>query len=343
MRAAYVRVPFQVELRDIPIPEIGPEEVLVKVLACGICGTDLHFGRTSAKEEALPLGHEFCGVVAKVGANVTRFAPGDEVIVENHTSLGTSTACKNGEIVYCTDLYISMNDPCMADYIKTHHLALHKNPGLTPVEATLAEPLTVALDVIEEGGIPIGSNVAIFGGGPIGLMALKLAKIKGARKVVLTQSSHSKARIALAHKLGADQVFCPDQVNIVEALRAECPEGFDRVFITAPPRTIPDAFEITRFGAIITYNGIDFDNGMISFDANAFHFKRLQLRATHSIPNLRYPIAIDLIKRKVIDVTDFVSHTFPLSEAGRALQIAETDKEHAIKVVVVLEDQRSRS
>jgi L-iditol 2-dehydrogenase len=337
MKAAYVKVPFEVELRESPVPEIGPDEVLVKVSACGICGTDLHFGRDAAKEEAMPLGHEFCGVVAEVGSSVTRFTPGDEVIVENHTSLGTSDACKNGEIVYCTDLYISMNAACMADYVKTHHLALHKNPGLTPIEGTLAEPLTVALDLIEEGGIPIGSNVAIFGGGPIGLMALKLAKIKGARKIVLTQPSHSKARIALAKKLGADKVFSPDQVNIIAALKAECPEGFDRVFITAPPRAIPDAFEITRFGAIITFNGIDFDNGMLTFDANAFHFKRLQLRATHSIPNLRYPIAIDLLKRKVIDAKDFVTHTFPLSEVGKALKLAETDKEHVIKVIILME------
>ncbi len=127
MRAAYVRVPFQVELRDIPIPEIGPEEVLVKVLACGICGTDLHFGRTSAKEEALPLGHEFCGVVAKVGAHVTRFAPGDEVIVENHTSLGTSTACKRGEIVYAP-ISISAERSLQADLYKNAPSGVTQNP-----------------------------------------------------------------------------------------------------------------------------------------------------------------------------------------------------------------------
>ena len=76
---------------------------------------------------------------------------------------------------------------------------------------------------------------------------------------------------------------------------------------------------------------------MITFDANAFHFKRLQLRATHSIPNLRYPIAIDLLKRKVIDANDFVTHTFPLSQVGNALKVAETDKEHVIKVILMEE------
>ncbi|MBD3323164.1 alcohol dehydrogenase catalytic domain-containing protein, partial [candidate division KSB3 bacterium] len=340
MKAAYVKVPFEVEVREIPVPELGPEEVLVKVSACGVCGTDLHLGRDLAKEEAMPLGHEFCGVVANVGSSVTRFQPGDEVIVENHTSLGTSNACKNGEIVYCTDLYVSMDAPCMAEYVKTHHLALHPNPGLTPAEGALAEPLTVALDLIEEGGIPLGSHVAIFGGGPIGLMAVKLAKIKGAARVALTQHSHSAARIALGRALGAAPVVFPDTQDVVESLKAVCPDGFDRVFITAPPRAIPDAFEITRFGAIITFNGIDFDNGMISFDANAFHFKRLQLRATHSIPNLRYPMAIDLLKRKVIDAREFVTHEFPFSDVEHALRTAETDKAHVIKVMVRMDDEQ---
>lgn len=340
MKAAYVKVPFKVELRDVPIPELSADEVLVRVAACGVCGTDLHFAQDLAQDDALPLGHEFCGVVAKIGSNVTDFAPGDDVIVENHTSLGRSEACKNGDLIYCTDLYDCMDGACMADYVKTHRLALHKNPGLTPKAAVLAEPLTVALDLIEEGGIPIGSNVAIFGGGPIGLMALKLAKIKGARKVVLTHPSHAEARIALAHKLGADAVLSPDRVNIVDALKAECPAGFDRIFITSPPKTIPDAFEICRFGAIVTFNGISFSDGSITFDANAFHFKRLQLRATHSIPNLKFPIAIDLIQRNVIDVDDFVSHTFPFSETAEALKVAAREKATAIKVVVLADEKQ---
>jgi L-iditol 2-dehydrogenase len=336
MRAAFIRVPFEVQLREVPIPDLGPEEVLVRVSACGVCGSDLHLGRDLAKAEWLPIGHEFCGVVERIGTAVTRFQPGDRVIDENHTSLGISAAAKNGEPVNGTDLYITMNDACMADYVKTHQLALHANPGLNPVEGALAEPLTVALDLIESGGVPLGADVAVFGGGTIGLMAARLARLRGARKVVLSQPSHSKARIALARRLGVDRVIHPDLESAVEAFKAECPEGYERVFVTAPVKTIPEAIPICRFGAVICYDGVDHSNPIISFNANEFHFKRLQLRGIHSLPNLRFPMAIDLLHRKVIEAGDFVSHVYRFEEAAQAVRTAAFDKENAIKVMVVM-------
>lgn len=334
MKAAYVKVPFEVELRDIPVPDIGPDEVLVRTTACGICGTDLHFARDLASEEPLPLGHEFVGIVEKIGSNVTDFSQGDSVIVENHTACGICDACKNGMPVYCTNLYVVMKQPCLAEFVRAHKRSLIKYEGLTPAEAALAEPLTVALDLIEEGGVPLGSNVAVFGPGPIGLMAVRLAKEKGAAKVILTGRSASKARLELGKKLGADAMVRVDTDNLRDAVKRECPQGLDRIFVTSPPKTIPDAFGVARFGAVIVFNGIDFANPSITFDANEFHFKRLQLRATHSIPNLRFPLAIDLLKRKVIDPGAFITHTFPFDSLSEALRVAETDKEHVVKVMI---------
>lgn len=147
----------------------------------------------------------------------------------------------------------------------------------------------------------------------------------------------SKARIALARKLGADRVILSDREDLVAGLKEECPEGFDRILVTAPPSAIPPAFQAARFGGIVTFNGISYADSTISFDANAFHFKRLQLRATHSIPNLRFPMAISLLERKAIDAKDFVTHTFPLSRVQEALKVAENDKANVIKVIVLIE------
>jgi L-iditol 2-dehydrogenase len=337
MRAAYVRVPFATEIRDIPVPGIGANEVLVKVAACGICGTDLHNAREKAKTEAMALGHELCGTVEKLGLAAEGFRVGDRVIVENHTALARSTAAKNGDLVNSTDLYITMNQPCMAEYVRTHVMALHRADSLDTVAAAIAEPLTVALDLVESADIGLGSTVAIFGAGPIGLMALALVRLKGAAKAVISQPSHSKARIALARKLGVDRVILSDRENLVASLRDACPEGFDRILVTAPPSAIPAAFEATRFGGIVTFNGISYSDPTISFDANTFHFNRLQLRATHSIPNLRFPMAISLLERKAIDAKDFVTHTFPLSRVEEALKAAENDKANVIKVIVTIE------
>jgi L-iditol 2-dehydrogenase len=338
MRAAYVRVPFEVEFRDVPVPEVAADDVLVKVEACGICGTDLHFARDLATDEPMPLGHEFVGVISEVGGNVTDHEPGERVVVENHTACGVCDACKNGTPIYCTDLDIVMSEPCLAEFVRAPESALHRYEGMTPSAAVMAEPLTVALDVVEEGGVPVGSDVAVFGPGPIGLMAVKLAKMKGARKVLLTGRSHSKARLALGRELGADRVVEVDKEGLKEVAESEFPGGFDRVFVTSPPATIPDAFEIARFGATIVYNGISFADSTIAFDANEFHFKRLQLSATHSIPNLRFPIAIDLVRSKAIDSDVFISHTFEFDDLPEALRIAEQDKGTVVKVVVTMPD-----
>jgi L-iditol 2-dehydrogenase len=337
MKAAYVRVPFKTELREVPMPELGADEVLVRVSACGVCGTDLHNARDQARGEAVPLGHEFCGSVEKTGPGVSDFLPGERVIVENHTALARSAAAKNGDLVNSTDLYVTMGQPCMAEFVKTHVMALHRSRSLSTLEAAIAEPLTVALDLVESSEIGLGSTVAIIGAGPIGLMALALAKLKGAAKAVVAQPSHSQARIALARKLGADRVVLSDREDLVAGLRGDCPDGFDRVLVTAPPAAIPPALQVARFGGIVTFNGISYANPRISFDANAFHFQRLQLRATHSIPNLRFPMAISLLERKAIDARDFVTHTFPLGRVEEALKTAENDKEKVIKVVVTLE------
>ncbi len=334
MKAAFVRVPFRVEFRDLPVPGIGPEEVLVRVRACGICGTDLHFARDFAKDEAMPLGHEFSGVVERVGAAVDDIAPGEAVVVENHTACGICAACRNGRPVHCTNLYVVMEQPCMAEFVRAHRRSLHRCEGLEPRAAALAEPLTVALDLVEEGGIPLGSRVAVFGPGTIGLMAAKLAREKGAGEVWLTGRSHSRARLEAGRRLGVDRIVEIDRENLAEVAAAEAPEGFDRIFVTAPPRSLPDAFEIARFGGIIVFNGIDFADPMLTFDANAFHFKRLQLRATHSIPNLRFPLAIDLLRRGVIDPEIFISHTFAFDDLPEAMKTAETAKESAVKVMI---------
>jgi L-iditol 2-dehydrogenase len=337
MKAAYVKVPFTVEIRDIPIPQLACDEVLVRVSACGVCGTDLHNARDLARKEAMPLGHEFCGLIEKTGSGVTDFRPADRVIVENHTALGRSAAAKNGDLAGSTDLYITMNQPCMAEFVKTHVLALHRNPSLSAAAGALAEPLTVALDLVESSDIGLGSKVAVFGAGPIGLMALKLVLLKGAAQAVVVQPSHSKARIALAQKLGAQRIVLSDREDVARSLKEQCPEGFDRILVTAPPSALPAAIEAARFGGIVTFNGISYASPLVSFDANAFHFKRLQLRATHSIPNLRFPMAIALLERKEIDAADFVTHSYPLKEVSQALQTAEHDKAQAIKVIVTLE------
>lgn len=340
MRAAYVRVPMKVELREIEVPEPDSDQVLVKIDACAVCGTDIHFSLDLAKREWMPLGHELCGSVAKLGPGVSEYKLGQRVIVENHTYCGRCYHCKNGDVVHCTTLHQIMHQAGMADFILVHRSQLHPYSGLTPAVAAIAEPLTVALDVVESSDIPLNGNVVIFGPGPIGLMCLRVARLKGARRVIMVGNSHSRARLTVAKEFGADRVLHADRHDVVKEIVEMFPDGVERCLVTSPPQTILTAMKVAAFGGIVTFNGIKFDKtSRIRFDANEFHFRRLQLRATHSIPNLRFPMAIDMLQRGIVDGERLISHTYKLQNVARAMRTAATDKKKAIKVVVRMSDE----
>ncbi|MGQ9629545.1 MAG: zinc-dependent alcohol dehydrogenase [bacterium] len=334
MKALFVKAPYKFEEREVDIPPLNGDEVLVDMGTCGVCGFDILVSSILA-ENFMPVGHEVSGTVVEVGKDVTNVSPGDRVALENSTFCGVCDRCKNGDVVHCTNLTHFLTPSGFAERIKLKARSVHKIGDMSFEAGALVEPLTVALDMVEAAEIPIGGNVVVFGPGPIGLMIARLAKLRGARRVFLTGNSHSKARFRAAEKLGADEIIYADKENIPEYFKGTVPDGVDRVLVTSPPRTIPDAVKIARFGGIIAYDGIKYgEDRMVTFDANEFHFKRLQLRGVHSIPNLMYPVAIDLLWRGVIDPEILVTHRFPLERAGEAIEFAARERDKVIKVMV---------
>jgi L-iditol 2-dehydrogenase len=340
MRSLWGKAPFQFQMRDLPTPEPGPGEVVVKVAACGICGTDLHFLRHN--QDWTPLGHEVGGTIAAVGPYVNRWQGGEAVIVENHTACGVCEQCKNGRALYCQNLTTYMEDRAgFADYLRVRAdmVQPYDAEALAPHQAALAEPLTVALDLLQRADPALNDEVAVFGPGPIGLMVARLAKLRGARRVFLTGSNRStprgRHRLEVGRQMGADVVLADEEDDVVAEIIGAVPQGVDRVLVTAPPRTLLQAFEIARFGAIIGLIGIEFgEGGKVTFDVNDFHFKKLQLRASHAIPNHYFPLALDLLARRVVDAEPLVTHVLPLAEAERAFQVAVDPEEKVLKVVM---------
>jgi L-iditol 2-dehydrogenase len=341
MRSLWGKAPLEVEVRDLPVPVASPGEVIVRVTACGICGTDLHFLRHNT--EWTPLGHEVVGTIAAVGPFVDRWRGAEAVIVENHTGCGVCEQCKNGRALYCRDLTTYMNNRAgLADYlcVRADMVQPYDARALSPQGAALAEPLTVALDLLQRADPEFNDEVAVFGHGSIGLMLSRLAKLRGARRVFLTGSSrataHSRHRLEVGRQMGADVVLAEGDDDIAAEIQRAVPHGVDRVMVTAPPRTLPLAFEIARFGAVIGLIGIEFGTGgEVTFDVNAFHFKKLQLRASHAIPNHYFPMAIDLLARRVIDPDLLVSHTFGLDDFATAFGVLTDPEQPAVKVVMV--------
>jgi L-iditol 2-dehydrogenase len=166
-------------------------------------------------------------------------------------------------------------------------------------------------------------------------MAVRIAKLKGAKTVILTGNSHSTRRLEVGREMGADEIVHVDKVSAVEWFRQRYPEGIDRVIVTSPPKTLLDAVKIANFGGIIAYIGIDFGGEeQVTFDVNEIHFKRLQIRASHAVPNLFFPIALDMFRRGAVDASKIVTHVFGLERAGEALVTAERDKAGVVKAVL---------
>ena len=184
-------------------------------------------------------------------------------------------------------------------------------------------------------GKSIIDDVAVVGLGPIGLMTIALAKAAGARNIYAIQKSdRSKARIELAKKLGATVILTKDtDLNSYPFPRG----GLNKIMVTAGPSVIPEMFKIAVYGGIISFLGIDMANGNITFNANDFHFKKLQLRASYAAPALWFPRALDLLKNKVVDPDDFITQTFPLEEIQKWFEKQRDDSSDVIKMVMVKE------
>ncbi|MGC9349205.1 MAG: zinc-dependent alcohol dehydrogenase [Anaerolineae bacterium] len=335
MKAYYTKAPMKFELRDVEIASLAPDEVLVDVKACGVCGWDVLVAQVVA-EDWSPIGHELSGEVVEVGAAVPNVKLGDPVVVENSTFCGVCDQCKRGNVVHCANLDHHRSPGGFAEFIKVRYTSVYPMPeGLSFPAGALAEPLTVAIDMVEAAEIPLAGRVVVFGPGPIGLMIAKLAMVKGAGRIYLTGHAHSHRRWEVAQELGVTDCIRVDEEDLVDYFEVHEPEGVDRVLVTAPPATIPDAMKLCRFGGIIAYNGIKFGKaGTIKLDGNDFHFKRLQLRGVHSIPNLGWPQALDLLRRRVIDPDLFISHTFPFEEVPEAVRFAATARSETVKVMV---------
>lgn len=335
MKQAFLKAPFQVEIRDTALPRLGDDEALISVKACGVCGSDINMAQTA--REFSPFGHEFSGVVEQVGASVQNIAPGDRVTVESSSFCGNCAMCRNGHPELCTQRYIfapAYNG--FSEYVAATAGALVKFEGISFEEAAVVEPMGVAMDMVNVADIQLNDTVVVYGAGPIALLAVRLSKLKGAGKVTVLAHSHSRARIALAARYGADEVIFTDQVDPKAALKGQLVQ---RVLVTTPPATLQDAAAFASFGAVISVIGMakTREESLCTLDINRMHFKRLQLRFSFAAPALFFPLCIDMIRSGLVDVKPLISHRFALEQMQEAMAVCRDDKEHTVKVMMVRE------
>lgn len=331
MKAAFKRG-SEITLRETTLPPLQPDQIRVRVAACGICGTDLHLNPATADQEA-GFGHEIAGTIVEKGCGVLKLEVGQPVVLESATPCGFCEQCKNTRQELCTDIqsFFILGRFGFAEEVIAPAITAIPCADLPPDVACLSEPLGVAIDLVRLADIRPDSNVLLLGPGPIGLMALALVKQMGARRVFLSAFARETARVALARQFGVDEVFDPSQTPLSE-VDFGC--QIDRVLVTTPPSTLAETFDVACKGAIVSFIGIGYgDSAYCHFDANAFHFKKLQLRASFASPALYTPLALQYLREGVVNGPALISHHFPLAEISQALQVAR-DPSQAIKVIV---------
>ena len=322
--------------------EIGPpdeDHVIVKVHACGVCGTDINFVR-DWDADPMPLGHEIAAEVVEVGKNVTSVRPGDRVIVEDCTMCGVCTDCKSGHPELCRNMVNLEGQPGMAQYMSVRYNSLGKFEGLDYVSACLTEPLAVSLTSVLNAEIPIGGSVVVLGPGPLGLMAAQLARLRGAGFVAITglpaDNPREKARLDLARRLGCDLTIEAGKQDIEQEIKSLFPNGVDRVIISAPPRAMADALKIIRFGGIITFFGLHFGGqSTVEIDINDLVFRKITLRPTFAEPAINFPVSNRLLREGLVDARMFVTHTFGLAQAREVMAAVIDGSQPIIKAVVL--------
>jgi L-iditol 2-dehydrogenase len=349
MLAAFVRAPWQFELREVAVPEPPPHWVRVAVRTCGICGTDLHIAgladhRLTAHQPGdwQGFGHEVAGVVEAVGAGVTSVREGDAVVLESGSFCGVCERCRNGRVDLCERGANFWKNATMgfAESILAPAQACVPFSGLPFDVACLAEPLGVAWDLVQTAGVGLGNDVLLLGLGPIGLMTIPLLRRSGAGRIYAANRGAGPSRRAeVARALGADEVHllgndAPDTIPFRRG-------SVERALVTSPPSTIPAALATLGYGGVAAFIGIDYGGReQITLDANAFHFRKLQLRASHAAPALFFPAVLELLRDGAagspagLDGTHLITHRFPLADIEAAMRTARDARESVIKVVV---------
>jgi len=333
MRVAYLKAPLLAEVRDQEVPVPSGSEVLVRVARVGICGSDVQSARRAGDWERW--GHEFSGVVESVGPQVSRFQPGDQVVWVPVIPCHRCRRCLAGEPLMCLNMRAR---PCMgaAEYVCDPEDFWLAYEGLSAEQAAMAEPLTVAIDLVEEAGVGLGDTVLVVGGGAIGLMAARICRLRGAGRVLVAEPAESTAKIGLARAWGLDTVP-PGDGDMPAAVREVSPEGADAVLLTAPPATLPAAIACCAFGATVALIGTAYGGAdRVALDVNDFHFRNIRIQGANNCPVMRFTTAFDLMRRGAMDVEGLLTHTFPLEECGRALDTTASQAPAVIKAMLTL-------
>lgn len=337
---------YKIDLIEKPSP--GPHEVLVKMTAVAVCGSDPKLLSGESRADNMPPrypfvpGHEGAGVVEAVGDKVWTFKPGDRVAAEAHLGCGVCPNCREGRYNLCIHFgdfskghrqYGFTEQGCFAQYCVYHPRALHHLPdSVTDEEGALADTLATGLHSIRMVGIKPGGMTGIIGNGPVGLGVQIITQALGSRTIVVGNS----ARLGLSLELGAAHVFDYRDGSVVESLKkATGFLGVDQVFDCAGnSHSVNTALSICRRGGRIGLIAVP-SNRQTEIFLKAIMWDELSVIGSRGNPNC-HDAALSMIAEKQINPQSMITHRYPIERFSEAIQVVQNRLEHVMKVIITI-------
>jgi L-iditol 2-dehydrogenase len=345
MRAGVYREKGMVRVEEVPVPEVGAGEVLIKVAACGICGTDIKKIFHAYVPAPQILGHEIAGTVVAIGEGQTKWRVGDRVMSFHHVPCGGCFYCERRLFSQCAQYKctgltggFTPNGGGFGEYVKAMPWVAERGIVALPdnvafEEATFIEPINTIVKAVEKARVVAGESVLIAGCGPIGLQLLMVAKLSGAK---LYTSDPMAVRREKSIQLGAIESFDPTNGKLVETVKAHTEgRGADAVLVAvAHPSVVVDALAAVRPGGRVLLFAANDPVTRIEFPASAVGIDEKEILGSYSAAADIQESAAELVLQKKLPVLDIVSHIYLLDRIQEALELANRPTAESLKILI---------
>ena len=341
MKAAVVKSNSNIEIKNIEKPPVGPGDMLVKMRACGICGSDVEkvFGKYG--QPSMRLGHEPAGIITQVGSEISNFSVGDRVFTHHHVACYSDDCheCNHGNETMCKKYYESNLEPCgLADeYIvpewNVKHGGVLKIPDSMSFEdAAMIEPLACCIRAWNKFTHKNNDSIAVLGIGPTGIMHALLAKIYGFEKIFCLD--FNEFRLDFAKKFEAITINSGN-TNALEQIKSETTnQGVDVVIVaTSSLNALKDAINFVRKGGIIVMFGVPSKGAKVDLDMSEVYSKGITIVNSYAASDFDTKEALEKISSKQIDVSQLITHKYNLQECQQAFVHAKSG-DNAMKIII---------
>ncbi|KAF5345350.1 hypothetical protein D9758_008466 [Tetrapyrgos nigripes] len=337
MKALWYSAPQKFEIKQVPIPKVGDNDVLLKVSCCGVCGTDghIHDGEFIAKFPLIP-GHEAVGTVVELGKDVKDFKVGDRCVADVGITCGKCFYCRRGNSLLCEDFNARgvTQDGGFAEYIVYKQEKLYKIHNLTDEEATLLEPAACAIHGLDKLAPPVGIDVLMLGAGPTGLILSQLLKLNGASRIVLAANKGIKMDIAKQLN-AADEYIELDRQNPEsqwKKLKEDNPYGFDVVVeATGVEKLANESINYVRRGGTLMIYGVYENKALVHWPPSKIFGDEIRIIGSFS-QTYCFPRAVAYLDSGKVNVKGMVTDTYKIDQFQEALD--KMNSRGALKIAI---------